>query len=187
MIQSHGYDYAASEPLFSKSCALSKVPLHILEKKLHCTQTTLSMTVSLSDNTGLTEFQSVCILVTVTLISGGALWLSNSSWYERLLWLIDMIDKSVNGPVSSTPCACVLRHFSRVQLFWGQKSSVQGILDRILCPWDSPGKNTGMGCHFLLQGIFLTQGSNLHLLTSPALASRFFTTGATWEAPQALW
>ena len=26
-----------------------------------------------------------------------------------------------------------------------------------LCPWDSPGKNTGMGCHFLLQGIFLTQ------------------------------
>ena len=22
---------------------------------------------------------------------------------------------------------------------------------RLLCPWDSPGKNTGMGCHFLLQ------------------------------------
>ena len=29
---------------------------------------------------------------------------------------------------------------------------------------DSPGKNTGVGCHFLLQGIFLTQGSNQHLL-----------------------
>ena len=28
------------------------------------------------------------------------------------------------------------------------------------CPWDSPGKNTGMGYHFLLQGIFPTQGSN---------------------------
>ena len=27
-----------------------------------------------------------------------------------------------------------------------------------------PGKNTGVGCHFLLQGIFLTQGSNPHLL-----------------------
>ena len=27
-------------------------------------------------------------------------------------------------------------------------------------PWDSPGKNTGVGCHFLLQGIFPTQGSN---------------------------
>ena len=31
---------------------------------------------------------------------------------------------------------------------------------RFLCPWDFPGKNTGVGCHFLLQGIFLTQGSN---------------------------
>ena len=31
-------------------------------------------------------------------------------------------------------------------------------------PWDSPGKNTGMGCHFLLQGIFLTQGQKLFLL-----------------------
>ena len=29
-----------------------------------------------------------------------------------------------------------------------------------LCPWDSLGKNTGVGCHALLQGIFLIQGSN---------------------------
>ena len=35
---------------------------------------------------------------------------------------------------------------------------------RLLCPWDSPGKNTGVSCHALLQGIFLTQGSNCHLL-----------------------
>ena len=35
---------------------------------------------------------------------------------------------------------------------------------RLLCPWDSPGKNTGMGCHFLLQGIFLTQELNPGLL-----------------------
>ena len=35
---------------------------------------------------------------------------------------------------------------------------------RLLCPWDSPGKNTGVGCHFLLQGIFLTQGLNPGLL-----------------------
>ena len=35
---------------------------------------------------------------------------------------------------------------------------------RLLCPWDFPGKNTGGGCHFLLQGIFLTQGSNPSLL-----------------------
>ena len=35
---------------------------------------------------------------------------------------------------------------------------------RLLCPRDSPDKNTGMGCHAFLQGIFPTQGSNLHLL-----------------------
>ena len=32
---------------------------------------------------------------------------------------------------------------------------------RLLCPWDSPGKDTGVGSLFLLQGIFPTQGSNL--------------------------
>ena len=35
---------------------------------------------------------------------------------------------------------------------------------RLLCPWDFPGKDTGVGCHFLLQGIFLTQGQNPGLL-----------------------
>ena len=36
--------------------------------------------------------------------------------------------------------------------------------ERLLCPWDFPGKNTGAGCHSLRQGIFPTQGSNQHLL-----------------------
>ena len=35
---------------------------------------------------------------------------------------------------------------------------------RLPYPWDSPGKTTGVGCHFLLQGIFPIQGSNLGLL-----------------------
>ena len=35
---------------------------------------------------------------------------------------------------------------------------------RLFCPWDFSGKNTGVGCDFLLQGIFLTQGSNIYLL-----------------------
>ena len=35
---------------------------------------------------------------------------------------------------------------------------------RHLCQWGFPGKNTGVGCHSLLQGIFPTQGSNLSLL-----------------------
>ena len=37
-------------------------------------------------------------------------------------------------------------------------------LIRLLCLWNFPGTNTGAGCHFLPQGIFPTQGSNLHLL-----------------------
>ena len=55
---------------------------------------------------------------------------------------------------------------------------------RLLRPWDSPGKNTGVGgCAlfqriFPTQGIFLTQGSNPCLM-SPALASGTFT---TWDA-----
>ena len=35
---------------------------------------------------------------------------------------------------------------------------------RLLCPWNFPGQNTGVGCHVLLQGIFPTQGSNPGLL-----------------------
>ena len=35
---------------------------------------------------------------------------------------------------------------------------------QLLCPWNFPGKNPGVGCHVLLQGIFLTQGLNLCLL-----------------------
>ena len=38
------------------------------------------------------------------------------------------------------------------------------------------------GLHFLFHRIFPTQRSNPHLLTSPALAGRFFTTSTTWEA-----
>ena len=40
----------------------------------------------------------------------------------------------------------------------------------------SPGKNTGVGCHALLQGIFPNQETNPSLFTSPALAGRVFTT-----------
>ena len=36
---------------------------------------------------------------------------------------------------------------------------------RLLCPWDSPGKSTGVGCHALLQGLFPTQGWNPRLLS----------------------
>ena len=50
---------------------------------------------------------------------------------------------------------------------------------RLLCPWDSPGKDTEVDCHALLHGIFLTQVSNPRLM-SPAMASGFFTISDTW-------
>ena len=43
---------------------------------------------------------------------------------------------------------------------------------RLLCPWNFPDKNTGVRCHFLLQGIFL--GSNPHGFVIPALAGGLF-------------
>ena len=68
--------------------------------------------------------------------------------------------------------SCVLSHISCIQLFvtlW--TVACQGSLSM-----GSPSKNAGVGCHSLLQEIFPTQGSNLHLLClSDALA-------ATWEA-----
>ena len=41
---------------------------------------------------------------------------------------------------------------------------LHSMLARLLCPWDSPDKNTRVGSHSLLQEIFLTQASNLRLL-----------------------
>ena len=53
---------------------------------------------------------------------------------------------------------------------------------RLLCPWDFPGNNTAVGCLFLLQGIFPTQGSNTHLL-QPCISRWILGQWATWEAP----
>ena len=52
----------------------------------------------------------------------------------------------------------LLSHFSRVQLFATPRTA------RVFCPWDFPGKNTGVGFYLFLQGIFPTQGSNPGLL-----------------------
>ena len=56
------------------------------------------------------------------------------------------------------------------------------ISSRLLCPQDFPGKNSGVGFHFLQQVIFPTQGSNLCLLHLLHWAGGFFTNCTTWEA-----
>ena len=64
--------------------------------------------------------------------------------------------------VVTNMCVCVYMYMCSVtsdslQLHRQQPS-------RILCPRDFPGKTTGLGCHYLLQGIFLTYGLNPHIL-----------------------
>ena len=59
----------------------------------------------------------------------------------------------------------------------------------LLCPWNSPGKNTEVGCYALLKGIFPIQESNLQSLISFCIGRWvfffffFFTASTTWEAP----
>ena len=62
----------------------------------------------------------------------------------------------LNNTVRTT-CVCMLGRFSCVRLFATPWTEAH----RLLCPWDSPGKNTRVDCHFFLQEIFLTQGSKL--------------------------
>ena len=65
--------------------------------------------------------------------------------------------------------------------------SVMSIYDPMHCsPWDFPGRDTGVGCHFLLQGIFPTQGSNLHLLQVSCIAGGFFT-AEPWGRHRPCW
>ena len=51
---------------------------------------------------------------------------------------------------------------------------------RLLCPWNFPGKSTGVGCHSLLQGIFLTQGSNPGLLHCRQILYQLHQQGSTF-------
>ena len=79
-------------------------------------------------------------------------------WIQWVYVLLFCQHKSPNANLKSY-LKLKVKSLSRVRLF------VTHVLywARLLCPWDSLGKNTGGGCHFLLQGICLTQGSNLGL------------------------
>ena len=113
------------------------------------------------------------------LLSPGAAWVINyaykGGWYlmhkrgpsstfpflPLITWLqtADLFLKTDNATDAQTAgcvCLCGLIHSvvsDSLQPFGLQPA-------RLLSPWDFLGKNTGVGCHFLLQGIFLTQGWN---------------------------
>ena len=75
-------------------------------------------------------------------------------------------------------CVCVVSRFSCVWFF----ATLWTVACQVPLSMEFAGKNTRVGCHVLLQGIFLTQGLKLHLFKSPTLAGGFFTTSPTWEA-----
>ena len=103
---------------------------------------------------------------------GGGLRMGNtcipvvdSFWYlaiikHKTLILKKKIVNETLVQLSSVTFTLLLRSQSHVRLV----VTPWTVACQSLCPWDSPGKNTGEFCHFLLQGIFPTQGSNSHLL-----------------------
>ena len=79
-----------------------------------------------------------------------------------------------HGECVAHSCHCCLVVKSCLTLLWPHWQSPT----RLLCPWQFPGKNSGVGCHFLLWGTFLTQGSNPSLLHCREILCHW----ATWEA-----
>ena len=66
-------------------------------------------------------------------------------------------------------CVCVLNRSVR-----SDSLGPRGLQPaRLLCPWEFPGKNTGVGCHFLLHGVLPDPGIKP---TSPTPAGGFFAT-----------
>ena len=100
-------------------------------------------------------------------------WSGEGTWD---VWMRTLGFCKVVAWTSSCPCVCVLSCFSHVRLFTTLWST------RLLCPWNSPGNNSGVSCHAILQGIFPTQGSNPCLFMFPALAGASLPPCVIWEA-----
>ena len=65
---------------------------------------------------------------------------------------------------------CFLTYYMRACSFMSDSFVISWTVAlQLLCPWNYPSKNIREDCHFLLQEVFQTQGSNPHLLVSPDL------------------
>ena len=73
-----------------------------------------------------------------------------SHWYYHAVLILYFIN---------VVYTCMRMDAQSFQLF-----AIPWTVAKFLCPWVFSGRNTGIGCHFLLQGILLTQGSNPSLL-----------------------
>ena len=88
----------------------------------------------------------------------------------------------INSRLCVCVCVCVYAHAKSFLLCPALCDPMDCSLPGSSVHGDSPGKNPGVDCHFFLQGIFPSQGSNP--LTSPALAGGFFIISSTWEAQE---
>ena len=125
----------------------------------------MSMSLGLHRNSKQWSAESVCVGEHIHLLG---------RWY-----ILPYVAKR-EAPVSGTlpdlaPCACLSHYSFRVlcnilYAYWAglvQSDSLQpyGLSPTgLFYPWNFPGKNPGVGCHLLLQAIFLSQGSNPSLL-----------------------
>ena len=79
------------------------------------------------------------------------------------LMLLTLISPKLRAIIHSSSCLC--RYDVCVHSLMSGSLWPHGLQPaRLLCPWDFPGKVTGVGCHFFFQGIFPTQGLNPCLL-----------------------
>ena len=89
--------------------------------------------------------------------------------------------KKRSNIVTSSTCVCSVAQLCPT-LCGSNFLQLSGLFPtRLLCPCNFPGKNTGEGCHFLLQGTLPDPEMEPEYLASPALEGGFFTTSATWE------
>ena len=124
--------------------------------------------------------------------------LAEECWMDSIRkggdWKLGIFHYSFNRYVSLT----YARHFSRHWIVVVLVAKLCPTLlwpyglqpARLLYPWDSPGKNTGVSCHFLFQGIFPTQGSNsclLHWLMGPLPLNHLESPGIGYIPESRIW
>ena len=111
--------------------------------------------------------QSQSFILTSRSWQGLGFWLSWTTLLKQLDWEIWCLNQ-MHGKNESRDQMCVsylcVRACSTSSVMSNSLKPYGLQPTRLLCPWNSPGKDTRVGSHSLLQGIFPTQGSNLGLL-----------------------
>ena len=126
---------------------------------------------------GIFLFRSFCCIISVISISTANVW----PFMQNTLNKNSTVTNSWNYSQSDqfVECICHIRTKCVLSVWlFGTPWTVASLL----CTWNCSGKNTGVGCHFLPQGIFLTQRSNLSFLHILHWQADFFIICAAQEA-----